>query len=464
MNEYVIIIFGASGDLVRRKLIPALYSLIAKYDAKKFCIIGAAFDNTSAHEILIRAKEGIADVREDIWARFEASFFYRQLDFKKKEDYIELQKYIDGIKKELHLEQANTMIYLAASAVFFAEITRLCAQTGIAKRHAEHDAPWTRLVYEKPFGFDMRSSHVINDCIDDYFDEHQIYRIDHYLTKELVSNIALLRFTNLIFEPLWNNRYIDNVQIILSEKDSIGNRGLYYDNFGAVSDVMQNHMLELLALIGMEAPEKLTGDYVRDQRVKVLDAVEVVDTFFGQYALYRQEEFVAQDSCIETFAVAYLRIVNERWSGVPFYLKTGKCLDKKETVIHIKFKAVDCLLARCPTDANVLTIQISPQAGFTLSLNAKKPGNANEIIPASMNFCHSCIFGSRDEQAYETLLESVITGEKSVSVRFDEIEAAWKIIDAIKAKQHDVYSYECGSEGPPEMDEFNKKHGIRWLS
>jgi glucose-6-phosphate 1-dehydrogenase len=203
---------------------------------------------------------------------------------------------------------------------------------------------------------------------------------------------------------------------------------------------------------------------VRDQRVKVLEHVHVVDTFFGQYASYRQEEFVDKDSCTETFAAAYLRIANERWAGVPFYLKTGKCLDKKETVIHIKFKAVDCLLARCPTDANVLTISISPQAGFTLSLNAKKPGNANEIVPASMNFCHSCVFGARDEQAYETLLESVILGEKSVSVRFDEIEAAWNITDAIKKHQREVFAYACGSSGPEELELFNKKHGIRWLS
>lgn len=464
MNEYVIIVFGASGDLVRRKLIPALYSLIAKHDAKKFCIIGAAFDATSAQEILARAKGSVANVRDDIWSRLEDSFFYHRLDFKKEEDYHSLKKYTDDIKKKLHLQQANTMIYLATAAIFFSDITRLCAETGIAKKHAEYDAPWTRLVYEKPFGFDVRSAHVINDCIDDYFDEHQIYRIDHYLTKELVSNIALLRFTNIMFEPLWNNRYIDNVQIILSEKDGIGSRGLYYDNFGAVSDVMQNHMLELLALIGMEAPERLSGDYVRNERVKVLEKVQVVDTFFGQYASYGQEEFVDKDSRTETFAVAYLRIQNKRWSGVPFYLKTGKCLDKKETVIHIKFKAVDCLLAHCPTEANVLTIEISPQAGFTLSLNAKKPGNANEVVPASMNFCHSCVFGSRDEQAYETLLESVIMGEQSVSVRFDEIESAWKIIDSIKKDQREVFSYPCGSNGPVEIEQFNKKHGIRWLS
>lgn len=464
MNAYVIVIFGASGDLVRRKLIPALYHLIAKYDTKKFCIVGAALDDVSVNDILSRAKADIDNVNEDLWARLQASFFYRRLNFKQEEDYRALNAYINETKQALGLEDANTMIYLAAPSLFFADITRLCAQTGIAQRHDVEDRPWTRLVYEKPFGSDRASAHRINDCIADYFDEHQIYRIDHYLTKELVSNIALLRFTNIVFEPLWNNRYIDNVQIILSESEDIGNRGLYYDNFGAVADVMQNHMLELLALVGMEAPKKLTGDYVRDQRARVLKDVEVIDTFLGQYASYKDAESVAPDSQTETFAAAYMRINNERWSGVPFYLKTGKCLEKKETVIHIKFKAVDCLLSHCFMQTNVLTIRISPEAGFVLSLNAKKPGNGNEVIPVSMNFCHSCIFGLQAELAYQVLLESIIGGEQSVSVRFDEIEAAWNIIDVIKSRPKELFSYVCGSNGPPELENFNKKHGIRWLS
>jgi glucose-6-phosphate 1-dehydrogenase len=464
MKEYVIIIFGASGDLVRRKLIPALYNIIARHNAKRFCIIGAAFEDTSAQAILGRAKEHILPLEESMWARLEESFFYYKLDFKQERDYVGFKEFIDSVKRRMRLQQANTVLYFATSAIFFADITRICAQTGIAQAHEPNHEPWTRLVYEKPFGVDVASAHVINDCIDDYFSEHQIYRIDHYLTKELVSNIALLRFSNIMFEPLWNNRYIDNVQIVLSEQESVGNRGMYYDHFGAVSDVMQNHMLELLALVGMESPEKLSGDYVRDRRVKVLEKVRVVDAFFGQYASYRQEEFIAPDSRTETFAVAYMHIENERWAGVPFYLKTGKCLDKKETAIHIKFKTVDCLLAQCPIDANVLTIAISPNAGFTLSLNVKKPGNNNQVVPVSMDFCHSCAFGYRESQAYETLLECIIIGEQSVSVRFDEIEAAWRIVGHIKQKEREVFSYDCGSSGPVELEAFNKKHGIRWLS
>ncbi len=464
MNEYVIIIFGASGDLVKRKLLPALYSLIAKHGTKEFCIVGASFDGVTAQDILERAKKYMPDVQDEIWQLMLERFSYQKLDFTNRADYDALKVHIDQKKKAFKLSRANTLIYFAAAANFFCDITRLCGESGVAKRVPAHQAPWTRLVYEKPFGYDLNSAHKVNDCIAQFFDEDQIYRIDHYLTKELVSNIALVRFTNAMFEPLWNNRYIDNVQILLSEEESIGNRGLYYDKSGAISDVMQNHMLELLAIVGMEAPKRLSGNALRDERVKVLEHVQVIDAFVGQYESYLHEEHVAPDSKTETFAAAYLRIENERWSGVPFYLKTGKCLSKKETIIHIKFKAVDCLLAKCPIDANVLTIEVSPQAGFSLRLNAKKPGEANDVIPVNMDFCHSCIFGKRDEQAYETLLEGVMRGEQSVSVRFDEIEYAWNIIDTIKKDNRAIYTYPCGSDGPKEIEQFNRKHGIRWIS
>ncbi len=464
MNKCVIIIFGASGDLVRRKLLPALVSLIKKHDVTQFCIVGAAFDNTTSGEILEQSKPFMHDPQDELWQRLVERFFYHKLDFKKKEDYYSLKKYIDACMEQCGLNGANKLVYFATSSNFFCDITRYSAQAGIAERAERTDTAWTRLLYEKPFGYDLASAHQINSCIAEFFNEDQIYRIDHYLTKELVGNIALVRFTNLVFEPLWNNRYIDNVQIILSEEETIGNRGQYYDHFGAISDVMQNHMLELLALIGMEAPQALSGNDVRDERAKVLEKVKVVDAFYGQYDTYKKEAFVGKKSKTETFAAAYLRIENERWAGVPFYLKTGKCLSKKETTIYVKFKSVDCLLATCPVDANVLTIEISPKAGFLLRLNAKKPGEANEVIPVTMEFCHSCIFGNRDEQAYETLLEGVIKGEQSVSVRFDEIEYAWRVIDTLKQQERPVYTYSCGSDGPQEIEQFNKKHGIRWLT
>lgn len=466
MNEYVIIIFGASGDLSKRKLLPALYGLLLKQGITQFCIIGAAFDAIEASAILSAAKPFISHNNDEKqWNYFANRFFYHTCDFRDVSDYHLLKKYIDIHKKELNLSNSNTLVYFATAAHFFCDITRYIAATGIAQRTSSGEFPWTRLVYEKPFGHNITSAHAINTGIAHYFNEEQIYRIDHYLTKELVSNIALVRFTNAIFEPLWNNKYIDNVQIILSEKDGIGNRGQYYDHFGAISDVMQNHMLQLLALIGMEPPETLYGNAIRNERAKVLAQVKVVDVFYGQYEGYQSESFVSPTSQTETFAAACVNINNERWAGVPFYLKTGKCLDKKETMIHIKFKPVACKLANCPPDnANILTIEISPNAGFALRLNAKKPGEPDEIIPIQMEFCHSCIFGQLNNLAYQTLLAGVMKGETSVSVRFDEIEYAWKIVDAFKKLQRDVFIYVRGSNGPQQIEEFNQKHGVRWLS
>ena len=468
-NETIFIIFGASGDLARRKLIPALHAVIAADKLKKYFIIGAALDDTTAADLIRQSRIYMSHVPGEKRALDELNkhVYYEQFDFTKINDYTSLGQKITKLKEQYNFSQPNLLIYLAAPAHFYSDITRYIAESGIAKRVAKGITPWTRIVYEKPFGSDFRSADEINDCIAAHFDESQIYRIDHYLTKELVGNIAFVRFTNAVFEPLWNNRYIDNVQIILSEADSIGGRGLYYDHFGAIKDVMQNHMLELMALVAMETPKRLTGEDIREQRVKVLEKVEVVDSFVGQYEGYTKEENVASDSKTETYACAYLRINNPRWAGVPFYLKTGKCLSKKRTIIHIQFKQVDCLLVECPIESNVLNIEVSPQAGFSLRLNAKSPGEPNQIIPVDMEFCHSCIFGFRDAQAYETIFEEILRGEEAISVRFDEIEYAWLIIDEIKKQQREreLYIYSCGSNGPKEQKKiFDNKHGIRWLT
>jgi glucose-6-phosphate 1-dehydrogenase len=329
---------------------------------------------------------------------------------------------------------------------------------------SNHNQIFQRIVYEKPFGNDLQSAHEINACIAAHFDEDQIFRIDHYLTKELVGNIALVRFTNIVFEPLWNNRYIDQVQIVFDEELCLDGRGLYYDKYGALSDVMQNHMMQLVALVAMESPEKLTGDYIRTARANVLKKVKVVDAVIGQYKSYAQEKDVAPDSKTETFAQVYLRIDNPRWAGVPFYLKTGKCLDKKETAIYIKFKQVDCLLTKaCPSEPNYLTIEISPDPLFALTLNEKKVGKSDEVMPVQMEFTHNALGGQMTE-AYETLFEEILKGEQSVSVRFDEIESAWKIIDAIRALKPSLYIYEKRSKGPEEAKKlFDDKHGMRWV-
>lgn len=408
MDNCTFVLFGATGDLAKRKLIPALYQLVAEKKLTNFAIIGAAIDDVDATVMLNKAREFIDSLDENVWKKLQNASYYQRLNFLSEQEYVVLRTRVEEIEKK-HALPGNRMLYCAAASQFFCPITLHVVTSGLAKKTAPDAKPWYRMVYEKPFGHDLASAHEINECIATHLNENQVYRVDHYLTKEVVSNIALIRFTNCVFEPLWNNRYIDQVQIILSEKVCVGDRGYYYDEYGALADVVQNHMLELLALVGMEAPALLKGDLVREQRAKVLQKIEVVDGILGQYEGYQEDPGVAPNSKTETFAALMLRVNNPRWAGVPFYLKTGKCLDKKEIVIHIKFKQVDCLLAKnCPSDSNWLTIKVTPDATFMLNLNAKKPGYTNDLVQVSMEYCHSCIFGQRSAEAYEIVFEEVM--------------------------------------------------------
>lgn len=464
MNNGIFLLFGASGDLAKRKLIPALYEL-ARADALKGThIVGVARDETSSDTIMQAAREFIPHIDDQLFAQFKKQFTYQRLDFQSLDDFKKLVVVVESIEKNNHLS-GNRLLFIAAASDFYCVITQNAARSGLIQKLDKETSFWHRIIFEKPFGKDESSAQNINTCIADFFPEQQIYRIDHYLTKEIVSNIALVRFTNLVFEPLWNNRFISNVQIIMDESIGIEARGAYYDQYGALRDVVQNHMLEMVALIAMESPEWLHGEYIRTQRLRVLEKIKITDALFGQYQGYRQEKNVDPTSMTETFVAARLMIDNERWAGVPFYLKTGKYLAKKETVIHIKFKHVDCLLAKhCPSESNVLTIRIAPEAVFSLKLNAKKPGVSDEVMPINMQFCHSCIFGIQPAEAYQVIIQEVCKGEQAISVRFDEIEAAWRVIDACKARDFPLFDYARGSHGPQELEDFQKKHGFRWLS
>ncbi|PKN03365.1 glucose-6-phosphate dehydrogenase [Candidatus Dependentiae bacterium HGW-Dependentiae-1] len=466
MNKGItVIILGASGDLAKKKLFPALYSLLAQERVKDLLVVGGAIEETTSAAILAESKQHVVGaVHEPAWDMLVKNTYYQHLDFSCATDFKALAQ-LATLEEKKRGYPGNRLVYCACAPTFFCQLTEQSVAAGLITKLSEKDALWQRIVYEKPFGHDLASAHVMNKCIQSLVHEHQVYRIDHFLTKDLVSNLGLIRFSNCIFEPLWNNRYIDNVQIILSEKDSVERRGLYYDKYGALRDVVQNHMLELLALIAMEAPEKLEGDFIRVRRARVLEQVRFVDGFLGQYQGYKQEGSVAPDSTTETFAELYLTVDNPRWAGVPFYLKTGKCLDERETVIHIKFKQVDCLLAKnCPSESNYLTIRITPEESFILTLNARKPGGKMEWIPMSLEYCHSCGYKEIMPTAHAALLDAVMHGEQSVSVRFDEIESCWKLIDAIRAQQLPLYSYAKGSAGPQEAQQFAHKHGFRWRS
>lgn len=461
MNECTIIIIGITGDLAKRKLIPSLYKLIAQEKIKKFVLIGASLEDTTKEAVLESALPYIPSCTLCVWQKLCQATYYTRVNALNIADFTVLNE-LTLMAEQEHQLSGNRLLYCATASDFFCAITQHAVETGLIKPNVT-SKPWHRIVYEKPFGRDTFSAHSINNCIERLIHESQIYRIDHYLTEEIISNIALVRFTNLVFEPLWNNHYISQVQIILNEKVCLGNRGGYYDGYGALKDMFQNHMLELLALIAMEPPKKLTGEQIRSQRAHVLSKVRVVDALLGQYDGYRHEIHVAPDSNTETFVATCLMIDNSRWSGVPFFLKTGKGLAKKETAIHIKFKQVDCLLAKqCPSDSNYLTIQVTPNPSFYLTLNVKKPGFAQEVTPVVMEFCHSCFFKEHSLESYEVLLDEVMRGEHSVSVRFDEIEHAWNVVDTIKSMNLPVHFYEQNSSGPIEMEFFNQKYGVRW--
>ncbi len=475
MNDCAIVLLGATGDLATRKIFPALYTLFEKNKLGNSIIVGAALSDITAAQLLENTKRYVKPRDDTKWQEFSKHVSYLSIDFSHEEKFNDLAAFVASQEKKAKLT-GNRIIYCATAPYFYCAITNGLAKSGLVSpsrraKGAPQDerkgdaAQWQRIVYEKPFGHNLESAHEINACIADHFDEHQIFRIDHYLTKELVGNIALVRFTNIVFEPLWNNRYINQVQIVFDEELCLDGRGSFYDKYGALADVMQNHMMQLVALIGMESPEKLTGEYIRSERAKVLQKVKVVDGLLGQYEGYHQEKGVAPESKTETFAQVMLRIENPRWAGVPFYLKVGKCLDKKETAIYIKFKHVDCLLSKaCPSETNNLTIEISPNPLFALTLNTKVPGKSDEVTPVQMTFA-SGLFNVQMPEAYETLFEEIIKGEQSVSVRFDEIEYAWKIIDAIRALKPALYIYKRGSKGPSESKtHFENKHGMRWMN
>lgn len=462
MNNLIIVIFGASGDLAKRKLIPALYHLLVAQKICNFAIVGVAYDSVTKQEILANARNFITHVDEKAWATLSERMVYQTLNFTHFSDYQALHNTITALEKQYNLS-GNRLAYLATAAHFFCPITNFMVEANVIERKDEKDSTWHKIVYEKPFGSNLATAHQINECIAASLNEHQVFRIDHFLTKELVSNISLVRFANCVFEPLWNNRYIEEVQIILSEQGGIEKRGAYYDQYGALADVVQNHMLELLALVAMETPERLTGDYVRMQRAQVLQKVQFIDGILGQYDGYRNEEGVAPHSMTETFAMLAFAINNPRWQGVPFYFKTGKELAVQQTAIHIKFKQVDCLLLRnCPTESNWLSISITPDAAFTLNLNLKKPGSSDDIISVPMEFCHSCAFGAQTPEAYEVLLEEIFRGEQSAAVRFDEIEHCWRIVEDIKKQHLTVYPYQQKSNGPKEIEKFEENNGMRW--
>ncbi|OQA36405.1 MAG: Glucose-6-phosphate 1-dehydrogenase [Candidatus Dependentiae bacterium ADurb.Bin331] len=465
MNECTFIILGATGDLTKRKLIPALYKLVRDKRIEKFIIVGAAFEDVTSQEFLSRAKPFISSLDEKLWSKIEQATTYQRIDFRNEKDFELLHEHVVKREQEKKIN-GNRLAYLATASAFFCDISDSLGKSGLIQR-ADADGfcgkVWQRIVYEKPFGLDQKSAHQINACITKWFNENQIFRIDHYLTKELVSSIVLVRFTNIIFEPLWNHNYIDYVEIILSETLGLEGRGRYYDQYGVLRDVVQNHAMQLLSLIAMELPERLSAAGIQDQKAAVLKKIKIEDGFLGQYADYHQETDVNPQSQTPTFACLKFSIDTPRWANIPFYIKAGKRLDRKDTSVHIKFKNVDCTLKEsCVYESDHLTIQIEPEAIFSLQLNTKQPGSLYEVTPVSLAFNHNYVFRTATPEAYEVLIEQIMLGDQSVSVRFDEIEYAWAVIDSIEKLHLPFYRYQQMSSGPDELKAFAQKYKMRW--
>jgi glucose-6-phosphate 1-dehydrogenase len=477
----VLVIFGASGDLARRKLLPAIYNLAESgLLPEPFAILGVARPAISEDAYRTQVREGVE--REEgepldpaMWQRISDRLHYLAGELDDQRLYERLTTELEQVRRR-HGIPANYLFYLAVPPQLFATVGRRLAAAGLA---SEGDG-WRRIVVEKPFGYDLESARRLNQELTEGLRETQVYRIDHYLGKETVQNILAFRFANGIFEPIWNRRYVDHVQMQVAEDEGIGNRGAYYDRAGALRDIVQNHMFQLLALVGMEPPVSFKAEAVRDEKVKVLNAVTPLaeadvrsHAVRAQYAGYRQEPHVAAGSRTETYVALRLMLDNWRWAGVPFYLRTGKRLARRSTEVSVHFKPAPFTLFRetpveC-TNPNVLLLRIQPEEGISLSFDAKVPGPLERLETVTMDFSYAAHFHREPSTGYETLLFDAMAGDQTLFHRMDIVEAGWQIVQPIlDAWARDTASplpvYEPGSWGPPEADWLLERDGRQWRS
>ena len=474
-----IVIFGASGDLTRRKLIPALFDLHLKQRLPAgFRIVGVSRSPMSNGEFRASMGSGVKEFARFAyethqWEEFAASITYHAGDLTKSADIQELDHALVSGEGG---GPANRIYYLSIAPRLYDSALANLGEAGMVNEN--HG--WRRVVIEKPFGRDLPSAIALNQAVHRVLDESQIYRIDHYLGKETVQNIMVFRFANSLFEPVWNRNYIDHVQITASETVDVGHRADYYDGVGVVRDMMQNHMLQLLALVAAEPPASFEADALRNEKVKVLSAVRVMNpdevaqhTVRGQYRSYRDAQGVDPRSQTATYAAIRFYVDNWRWQGVPFYLRSGKALAKKFTEISIFFKEPPHLMFPMPADAtivkNSLSICIQPDEGINFSFQAKVPDTAAGMRTVNMTFHYDNAFGPQAiPEAYERLLLDVLKGDASLFSRGDSIELAWRLIDPILQgwnSEHSspmAYFYESGSWGPVEADRLLKQDGASW--
>ena len=499
------VIFGATGDLTRRKLFPALYQLAAEHLlAPHFAVlaVGREPDETDVSyrdkmRAAIEESDEVKRVDEEVWRWLAQRTFYAGGDATDISAYTTICQRLEEIEKDRAEEERNRFFYLAVPPSVFEPIVQRLSSSGLVPRHEDPTThPWARVVVEKPFGHSLETACDLNALVLSLFAEHQVYRIDHYLGKETVQNVLVLRFANSIFEPIWNRSHISHVQITAAEEVGVEKRGKYYEEAGVVRDMFQNHLMQLLALTAMEPPPSMTADAVRDEKVKVLKSVrwftpETIPDLWvrAQYAAgemkgkpvkgYREEPDVAPDSQTPTFAAARFHIDNWRWQGVPFFLRSGKRLKKRVSEIAVQFHAPPHLMfggeskEHGALQPNVLVMRVQPNEGVSLNFEVKVPGAAVamtqhvEVAPVDMDFSYAEAFGETAAPAYETLLLDVMIGEATLFTRSDEVEAAWKIIDPVLNywKEHPAKpmpTYPAGSWGPKEADELIAQCDATW--
>jgi len=482
----ILVLFGATGDLAHRKVMPALYQLwrtnLLPHEFVVLAIGRRPYDNDTFRDEIRGALEKYSRVLpldESAWRSFSERVEYEQLNFDEPAAFDRLAKHLDTLDEERGT-RGNRLFYLATQPSQFSEIIAQLGRVGLD--HELHDGGWRRVVIEKPFGHDLASAQKLNREVGKVFRESQVYRIDHYLGKETVRNLMVFRFGNSLFEPLWNRRYVDHIQITVAESMGIEARGAFYEETGAARDVLQNHLLQLVSLVGMEPPATFQADALRDEKVKVLRAIAAhpEDVVRGQYGPgwlagakvpgYREETAVDPESETETFVAARFVIDDWRWSGVPVYVRTGKRLPKRATEIAIQFREVPHRLfatAGNEPDPNLLAIRIQPDEGIMLRFGAKIPGLGLDVRSVTMDFQYGSAFSVDSPDAYETLILDALQGDASLFTRADEVEHAWAIVDPIIASWADADAptfpnYEAGTWGPPEADDLLAREGHKW--
>lgn len=479
----LIMIFGATGDLAVRKLFPSLYRLFQKGKLDKFAVIGVARRPLSTEEFQNSVKDSVLTAlgKKEKIDEFISHFYYQSHDVADSSSYQNLKHLAQQIDDKYELE-GNRIFYLAMAPEFFGPIALHLKSDGLTDVKG-----YKRLVIEKPFGHDLESAKVLNKQIRQAFSESEVYRIDHYLGKEMVRNIEVIRFANAIFEPLWNNRYISNIQITSSEVLGVEERGRYYETSGALRDMVQNHIMQMVALLAMEPPIKLTTDEVRSEKVRVFRSLRMIkgdkiNKYFvrGQYGAgliedqqvpeYRAEPMVDKESNTETFVAGKIMIDNFRWAGVPFYIRTGKRMTTKSTKIVVQFKDIPMNLYYQPEkllNPNLLVIHIQPEEGITLHLNAKKAGGHLDAQEVKLSFANTGIHAMNTPEGYEKLLYDCMRGDATNFTHWDEVAYSWAFVDNIsevweKTKAADYPNYESGSMGPKAADELLEKDGFFW--